>query len=113
MLNMELKEIYKTDDLPDSALIVHEDDGRTKKERGALFNKARNRKLILYTQVDGDSGEVIYVKGGCLVNRTGVYALLPSTYRRASRKELEDLIAQLLHAGAMSSRQKEILDELR
>jgi len=31
----------------------------------------------IYTQVDGDDGEVYYVKGWQFVDRTGVYAIVP------------------------------------
>lgn len=34
-------------------------------------------KYALYTQVDGEDGEVYYLRGKHFVNRTGVYALIP------------------------------------
>jgi len=73
---VKLKEVYKTDDLPDSAIIITDDTPKWK--RSALLRAHTKGRYVIYTQIDGDSGEVVYVRGWHLVNRTGVYALLCS-----------------------------------
>jgi len=40
--------------------------------------KKHNGELVLYTQVDGDSGERLYSKGHHLVNRTGIWWVVKS-----------------------------------
>jgi hypothetical protein len=54
-------EQYTTDELPDEAVI---------------FDSLVEAEGVLYTQVDADD-DVVYVKGNHLVNRTGVYAVIP------------------------------------
>jgi hypothetical protein len=57
-------EQYTTDELPDEAVIFDS------------LVEAKMAEGVLYTQVDADD-DVVYVKGNHLVNRTGVYAVIP------------------------------------
>ena len=46
----------------------------------SVFNymKKRDRTYVLYTQVDGDSGDRIYSRGHHLCNRTGIWWVVKS-----------------------------------
>jgi len=42
-------------------------------QKAVKFIKLHQHTLVLYTQVDGDSGDRIYAKGHHIVNRTGIW----------------------------------------
>jgi len=108
---MKPREQYKPQELPSCAIILNEDFPEVKE--GELMQEVNKGKYVFYTQIDGDDGEVYYLKGVHNVNRTGIFALIPSTYRQASRRELETLIEKLLHGCERTKREEEILEDYR
>jgi hypothetical protein len=82
---MKLKETYKTDELPEPSVTscdlndsLEDTDPELTYEQCMAFFKAMEKLGFgtRFTQVDGDDGEIYYVKGYAFVNRTGVCALV-------------------------------------
>jgi len=78
-----MKEQYKPQELPSCAIILNEDFPED--NEAELMQEVNKGRYVFYTQVDGEDGVVYYLKGVQNVNRTGIFALIPSTYRQAIR----------------------------
>ena len=85
----ELKNEYTTDELPDKAftsvdlqidmLMKHNAEMSDEEARDFMLFMERKGQGQIYTQIDVPSTkgrDVVYIKGICKVNRTGVYALV-------------------------------------